>query len=132
MKEWIVEPLNKVGEIHFKMTREEVRKILGDFKEFKKTKYSKNTTDDFNFCHVFYDINNICEAIEIFDSITIKIGNSKIFPGDFSNAINILSQIDENLEIEKDSCISINKSIGVSASNNKVESILFGKKGYYQ
>ena len=131
MYELIVEPLMNVGDVYFGMSREDVRKILGGYTEFKKNKYSENTTDDFKFCHVFYDKENKCEAIEIFQEVKVKIGDIEIFPGDLKEAVNYLRNIDEKLEIDNVGCISKNKSIGIYAPYSKMESILFGKKDYY-
>ena len=32
-----------------------------------------NTADNFGFCHVFYDENDKCEAIEIFDEVEVYV-----------------------------------------------------------
>ena len=61
-------PLISVGKVEFGMPRTEVRQIFGEFSEFRKSELSKNTADAFSFCHVYYDNNNCCEAIEIFDA----------------------------------------------------------------
>ena len=63
-----VNPLESVGDVKFGMTREEVRSIFGDAEEFKKDPDDDITTDDFGFCHVFYDEDDRCEAVEIFDA----------------------------------------------------------------
>ena len=55
-----VVPLQEVNGVKFGMHRNEVRAILGEAREFKKSKFSKNTTDDFGYCHVFYDTDNQC------------------------------------------------------------------------
>lgn len=129
--EIVVELLESVGDIYFGMDRSQVRQILGEYKEFKKSRFSKNTTDDFGICHVHYDSNNKCIAIELFDGITVKINEKVIIPNNFDEVCDILMDIDRNLEIEIDGCTSIDYSIGVYAPNKKIESILFGKKGYY-
>lgn len=128
MDKWIVEPLKKVNGISFGMCRTEVRKILGtEFKEFKKSKFSKNTTDDYGFCHVFYDATNKCEAIEIFDDITVSISGKDVFP----TTTTVLKEVADDFVEEDDSFISKSKSIGVYAPNGKMESILLGNKDYY-
>ena len=49
-----VEPLKKVDKIEFGMERDAVRKLYGEYEEFKKSEYSENTTDDFgNFLKDF-------------------------------------------------------------------------------
>ena len=56
MDKWIVIPLQSVGKIKFGMRREEVRSIINkNYTEYKKNRYSQNTTDDFGFCQIFYD-----------------------------------------------------------------------------
>lgn len=48
-------PAVSVNNIPFGASREEVRNALGEYEEFKKDEDDKVTTDDFDFCHVFYD-----------------------------------------------------------------------------
>lgn len=132
MKEIIIEPLIKVGNITFGMPRSQVRELLGEYKEFKKSKLSSNTTDAFKECHVYYDSNNECEAIEFFGDVILKIGEDLIFPNEFDIICKLLKKRDTNIEIEMDSCTSIKDSIGVYAPGGKVQAILFGREGYYQ
>ena len=81
MDNWIVIPMKKVNDIEFGMERSEVRKKFTiPAKEFKKSKFSKRTTDDFGSCHVYYDKNDKCEAVEIFDDVMVYINDKKIFP----------------------------------------------------
>lgn len=122
-------PLKSVGQICFGMTRGEVRKIFSiEAKEFKKTKFSRNTSDDFGFCHVFYNLNNECEAIEIFDEIQISINDNIIFPGDIDNAKKVINDFEEDFG----SYISKTNSIGIYAPTGKIESILLGNENYYK
>ena len=108
MNEIIVKPLERVGSVYFGMNREEVRNILGDYKEFKKSKFSKNTADDFETCHVFYDLDNNCEAIELFSNINIKIDEDTILPTKFNEIFKLLEKIDED---EKEVIKEINQFI---------------------
>ena len=110
-------PTTGVNEVKFGMNREEVRRLLGSATESYKFDDDVNTTDDFGFCHVFYDDNNECEAIEIFDEAEVYVNELLIFPTDFE-------QDDEGL-------ISISKSIGIYAPDGDMESILFAKEDYY-
>lgn len=72
-------PTTGVNEVKFGMNREEVRRLLGSATEFYKFDDDVNTTDDFGFCHVFYDDNNECEAIEIFDEAEVYVNGLLIF-----------------------------------------------------
>lgn len=120
-------PLSEVNGVKFGMKRCDVRKVFGEATEFKKSKFSKTTTDDFGFCHVFYNQSDECEAIEIFDENEVQIDDITVFP---DNADKLKSMLPDT---EDDDCgfISKSKSIGVYAPDGKMESILFGCIGYY-
>lgn len=132
MKEIVVIPLKSVGDISFGMSRSKVREVLGEYREFKKSKFSSNTTDDFKSCHVYYNKNNECEAVEFFQDVIIKVENEIVFPNEFEKICDILKRLDSDIEIEEDGCTSIKYSIGAYASIGKVEGILFGCEGYYK
>lgn len=121
-------PLKEVCGVKFGMKREVVRKLLGTSKEFKKSKISKNTTDDFGYCHVFYNINDEFEAIEIFEESEVSIDGTVVFPASIETAKNVLGEFLE----EDGSYINKSKSIGIYAPSGKMESILFGNTGYYE
>ena len=120
-------PLLEVDGVKFGMKRNEVRSIFGEAKEFKKSQFSKTTTDDFGFCHVFYNQNDECEAIEIFDESEVQINGVAVFP---ENADTLKSML-KDLEEDESGFISKSQSIGVYAPYDKMESILFGCVGYY-
>ena len=128
MDKWTVIPTKKVNDIEFGMERSEVRKKFPvQAREFKKSKFSKRTTDDFGSCHVYYDENDRCEAVEIFDDAEVYMDGKKVFPITVQEIMEIIS----DLVKEEDSLISENLSIGIYAPENKMESILFGCKEYY-
>ena len=128
MRRFDVIPLKKINDVEFGMKREEVRGILGEAKEFKKSKFSKVTTDDFGYCHVYYDENDQCEAVEIFEDSEVFINGSIVFPG----KIELAKEKIEDLVEDEGSWISYEQSIGIYAPGEKMESILFGKKDYYK
>lgn len=120
-------PTVSVNGVTFGMSREKVRSLLGTATEFCKGKDAVNTTDNFKFCHVAYDENNKCEAIEIFYESEVYVNGTLIFPTDFETAKKVI----EDLEEDDDGLISISKSIGIYAPCGDMESIVFGKEGYY-
>ncbi len=127
-----VEPLRKVGRVEFGMQRSSVREILGvEFREFKKSRFCANTTDDFGFAHVFYDANNICVAIELFDECVVAVGAACLMPCDRQSFCDWLKTVDGEAEIRDMDATSVALSIGVTFAEGKVESILFAKGGYY-
>ena len=128
MDNWIAIPMKKVNDIEFGMERSEVRKKFAvPAREFKKSKYSKRTTDDFGNCHVYYDGNDKCEAVEIFDEVAVYVDDKKIFPVTVEEVKKIIPDLVE----EEDSYISEKLSIGIYAPDDKMESILIGCEGYY-
>ena len=120
-------PTVSVNGVKFGMSREKVRSLLGTAAEFYKGKDAVNTTDNFKFCHVAYDENNKCEAIEIFYESEVYVNGSLIFPTDFETAKKVIKDLEE----DDDGLISISKSIGIYAPCGDMESIVFGKEGYY-
>lgn len=130
-------PYKSIGTVNFGMQREEVREKFGDYSEFKKTKLSKNTTDDFGFMHAYYDDNNILEAVECFGEAKIMLHNVNIM------ALNIkqlkLFFQDKSIEYITDESGLNADSIGISAyipnikneKEAKVETLLIFRKGYY-
>lgn len=128
MLQYNVTPLIGFNDVKFGMDRSQVRSILGDPKrEFKKTKFSKTTTDDYIYFHVFYNKENMFEAVEFFDDVEIKLGGDMIFP----TSVATLNAGDYAFVADEDGLISLKYSIGVYAPNGKAESILFGVKDYY-
>lgn len=123
-----VKPIESVNGIKFGTSREEVRKQMGEsFSEFKKSKFSKNTTDDFGFCHIYYDSDDNVEAFEIFDDVEVLIDDKVVFPADIS----IIASVINDLVDDGDGFISKSYSVGISMNEGNMECILFGKEGYY-
>lgn len=128
MVKWTATPLQEINGVKFGMPRSEVRAVLGGkYKEFKKSKFSKNTTDDFGYCHVFYTSDDKCEAVEVFSECEVSINGKLVFPLEISS---LKEQIDD-LEEDTGSYISKKLSIGIYAPDGTPESILFGEAGYY-
>ena len=125
-----VTPLEKVGNITFGMGRDEVRNIINEpFTEFKKTKFSRNTTDDYGYCHVFYNSLNQCEAIEFFidETVEIVVNNDFIISKEFS----LLKKYITDMEEDHGVYISKANSMGISLTDGEIETVLFAEKNYY-
>lgn len=120
------------GQIKLDSARDEIRKTLGAFKEFKKTKFSKNTTDDFSFCHIYYNEQNKVDAIEFFDSTEFLFKETNLFQLSFKKLKSFLKTNSFDF-IEDDTGIR-SDIIGLSVyspDKEKIETILVYKKGYY-
>jgi hypothetical protein len=125
-------PFVGAGQIKLDSARDEVRKTLGTFKEFKKTKYSKNTTDDFSFCHVFFDEQNKVEAVEFFDSAEFLYKEKNLFSLLFSELKSFLKS--NSIDFQEDDSGLRSDTIGLSVYSPdkvKIETILVYEKGYY-
>lgn len=129
MKKLKINPAVSVNNIPFGANREDVRKAFGEYKEFKKNKFSKNTSDDFGEFHVFYTNDNKFDAVEIFDIINeteVYIHDEKL-----NEDINRIKEIFPDTIKDESGYVSINSCVGITEENNKIESILFASKGYY-
>ena len=132
MEQWNITPYEKVGSIKFGDSRDKIRKLCGEFKEFNKTKDSKNSTDDFKLFHVYYDESNKCKAIEFFKNKDTNI---------FINGINIFNETFDSLKsklksknVKEDKTSFIFNDFGFSVyspEKKDIETILVFSKGYY-
>lgn len=128
MESIIVTPLKGFNGVHFGMLRNEVRKILGNpYREFKKTKFSKNMTDDYVTYHIYYNAEDQFEAVEFFDNVTVCDDKGIVFPRKTVD----YAALPYHFENEEESLICFESEIGVCAPNGTVASICFGMKGYY-
>ena len=129
MDKWIAVPQVEINGVKFGMPRSEVRNVLGgSYKEFSKGRFSKNTTDDFGVCHVFYAEDDKCEAVEVFRECEVWVNGKLIFPIDIPSVKKLVADLEE----DTGSYISKNFSIGIYAPAGEPESILFGEAGYYE
>lgn len=128
MLSWDIKPTESINGISFGENRKRVREAINlEYKEFKKNAFSKNTTDNYGFCHVYYDENDNLVAVEFFDDIELTINNMRILPGKTSEIKSII----DDLEFDGYGYISNKYSVGISETDGNIESILFGKKNYY-
>ena len=125
-------PIEKVGEICFGMSRADVRGILGaPLSEFRKTRRSANTTDDYGNFHVFYDVDNTCEAVELFGGCTACLKGQILFPQTRTAFVGWLRSEDADCEITECDAVSVKMSVGATFDDEKVVCILFARGGYY-
>lgn len=122
-------PFSNVGDIRFESNRDEVRKIQGPFTEFRKTRFSKNTTDDFGGYHVFYSIEDKVDAVELFPVNTIVTYHGQnLFNLSKNELIKLFS--DSSLKDESEHLAFDTYGIEISIEDDIVTSILVHRKGY--
>ncbi|EGD07490.1 hypothetical protein LN475_11345 [Xanthomonas vesicatoria] len=111
-----------VGPILKGMARSKVREILGDFDEFSKNSFAKNTTDNFSKhkVHVFYSESYIVEGAEFMSGANLSIDGIKIFDENIEDFLKKASDI--GLNFERD-------DLGVVLPD--VETSLFSPDGYF-
>ena len=136
MKEWEIKPLKSVGNIKFGMTREEVRKTLDlECLEFKKNQFSRNTTDNFGICQVFYSPDDRCEAVEVSanNDVSVKLNGHEVFLETIDALRNVIKGLKEEdgYEPGEGNYVSSEQSVGICVTSWKVISILAGRKDYY-
>ena len=125
-------PYIGTGKIKLGSTRDETRKTLGTYKEFKKNKFSKNTTDDFSFFHVFYDGENKVEAVEFFDTTEFIFKDKNLFSFQFIELKSFLKN--NTIDFQEDDSGIRSDAVGLSVyspDKGKIETILIYKQGYF-
>lgn len=94
---------------------------------FKKG-LSKNTADEYDGFHVYYDSHDCLEAVEFFGESNVKCDGHIVFPADVKI---IMDQADDWIQ-DDTGWVSVSKSIGIYAPENDMESLLFAKEDYYE
>ncbi|GHU76358.1 hypothetical protein FACS189461_3830 [Spirochaetia bacterium] len=125
-------PYSGAGEIAFGLPRDAVRKLLGQFNEFKKSKFSKNTADNFKFCHIFYDLDNKIEAVEFFEETELIYKKKNLFSMSYNDFLGFIK--DNSLNHNVDDSSVIVEDLGIAAytpDKQRIESIIVYHRGYY-
>lgn len=72
-------PGQGVNNVCFNEPRETVRQKLGGYKEFKKSRFSKNTSDMFSSLCVFYTDDNKAREIEFYHGTQLMFRGKDLF-----------------------------------------------------
>ncbi|QAA31082.1 hypothetical protein [Clostridium manihotivorum] len=136
---YIIKPYDSIGMISLGMSRESVREIFDNkFREFRKNQFSENTTDDFMYCHVYYDTNNICEAVELFEPAEVSFNEFEILGVSYNLVEEFFRKLDNSIDINDAGFTSYKYGIGIFAPyaidepEEPVESVIVFKQGYYE
>lgn len=135
MKPLIITPLKSVGGVVFGEPRQSVRGKVGTrFKEFRKTGDSANSADDFGWCHIFYDAQNNCEAVEVFNDghIVLSLDGTNLFGLTFASLAEMLQRKDKAATLSPPDITSRAFGIAAYGEAGKIETILVGARGYVQ
>ena len=128
MAMFFIEPFKRVGEISFGENRESVRQKMGVYKEFKKSRFSKNTTDAFEGCHVYYTPDNLVEAVELFRDAVPVFKSKNLF---LYNASQIKALINDSSFVAGDGMLSFPSfGIDICVEDDQIESVFVHSKDY--
>ncbi len=122
-------PYESIGSIRIGTSRDVVRKNNTDFHEFKKNRFSKNSSDDYGAYHVFYTSSNCVEAVEIFKDIEIIINGINLSLLSLDGLISCLS--DAQMTKESDFINFPTYGLSVSLQSGAIESYLIYSRGYW-
>lgn len=126
-KALIIVPFASVGNVAFDSKREDVRN-LGSYTEFKKSRFSKNTTDNFGGYHVFYTPNNEVEAVEIFPFVKAVYNGKNLFELSKQEVISLFGDV--NFKEEEESLVFPSYGIEVVIEEERVSSVFAHMKDY--
>jgi len=124
-------PTVKCGELDFLTDRANVRLLLGKYDTFIKSKSSEKATDDFGFCHVYYNKFDQLIAIEFFPEADLQFSGEKLFLLPAKELVNLVKSYDEKVVIDEYSVFS--KDLGISAEIDEgyIKSVLVCTADYY-
>ncbi len=133
------EPYVGVNKIKFGDTRENIRKNIGlEYKEIIETDQFARNMDVYNFCHIHYNSEDLCEAVEFYGSSILNLNGNEIRLEQYGKIVELFDALDKNIEPVFDNCgfTSYKFGIGVYTSSPEeldepIESIIIFKRGYY-
>lgn len=129
MKQMTFIPYKSIGSVRFGSKREIVRKDNPKYFEFRKNKFSRNTTDNYGLYHVFYTKENCVEAVEVFKGIDIVLDGVTISSLSPDELVRHLS--DPKMVKESDSINFPSNGLSLSINDGTIESYLFYARGYW-
>lgn len=122
-------PYESIGSIKIGSSRQVVRNDNPDYREFKKNRFSKNSTDDYGVYHVFYTTSNCVEAVEVFKGVDIVLNSMVISSLSLNELISHLS--DSRMTKDSDGVNFPSYGLSVSVQRGIIESYLCYMRGYW-
>ena len=119
--DFIFIPPSRLGEIQFGMSRSTARKVMNcEFREFKKTEHSRNTTDSFRSAgvHIFYDENNTVKGVEVFPPSQVFYSNNPIIGTNIKTLIDSFKLLGIVTTVESSFCSICDNKLRFGASNS--------------
>jgi hypothetical protein len=130
MKTFNLIPTVSCGEMAFLTPRDEVRMVFGEFTEFKKSKTSENSTDDFGFCHAYYNQSDELVALELFPEAVLKLDGCSLFELSPEGLFKLLSGKTKSVQRDDYSICSVALGVCAEVADGAIESILVCTEDY--
>ena len=125
-------PFQGTDKLKLNLTSKETRDIFPDKFRRRFKKANIVPTDSFRGFHVYYDEDDRSEAIEFWEP-EIFLNGIQLMGADYNIVKDMFEKLDDNLDYEEGYGFdSIKYQIGINAPYGKVESVLVGRKGYYE
>ena len=131
MKTFTLVPAEKCGELDFFADRKIVRKSFGKHREFLKSKSSENSTDDFGFCHAYYNVADQLIAIEFFPEAKLYYNEQELFTLTAAGLIKLLKTKDAVTTADDYAVLSKKLGIGAEIDAGEIKSILVCTADYF-
>jgi hypothetical protein len=124
-------PMVRCGEIEFLSDRVLVRKSLGNFTVFTKSKQSENSTDNFGYCHAYYNAENKIVAIEFFTGADLEYKSYKLFELTPDGLVSLLETDDKETIVDEFSVFSRKLGVRAEKTVDEIKSVLICAPGYF-
>jgi hypothetical protein len=126
--------------IKFGQSRELVRQYFTEeAKSFLRSSEDTVLTDVFNEAGVFvyYDDNDLCQAIEFFEPAEVKWQKNLLLPKTYDQLLNVMRENDDQLDEDENGFISYKHGIGaykedIDESQGPADTIICFQKDYYK
>jgi len=126
-----VVPYKSVGDLTFGMKREEVRNIMGGYKEVPKSQFADNSSDSFNrLINCYYDKNNNLNGVVISNEINVTLDGKTILPISEDEFNKMFDDAILNYDGES---ITWVKSVGITTYNydGEVDTLTIGTRDFF-
>jgi hypothetical protein len=134
MKKRDIIPHIGLDNLHFGMSRSEIRGLLGtEFTEFRKTEFSENTTDSYEGegIHCYYDRDNKLNLLETFLPCSAELGGISLISRSVSDVIEELGLLGHNAIERRGSYRFESIGVAVYAPSTIIEGVSVFPRGYY-
>ncbi|MGL5615029.1 MAG: hypothetical protein ACRDD2_02195 [Sarcina sp.] len=99
--------------------------------EFKKTIWSTSSSEDYGDFHLFYNDEDLSEAVEFFQDSKIYLDGENLIGKTREEIRNLLLKKDSDLIEDDFGIISKKLSIGISCPTDIVDAVLIAINGYF-